>query len=462
MTGRWDDLQAVAERIRAEAANGSAPGGGEQAGSGDRPGRIVELQQASSVVMQRTTWAWEGRIPLGALTLLAGQEGSGKTTVAIDRAARLTRGQLPGALYGKPCAVVMATTEDSWSRTLVPRFLAAGADLDLVHIVVVNGMAGGLAVPGDLDRLGAEVKRVGARLLILDPLGEHLDARLDTHRDAAVRQALGPLAARLGAWDAAGLGLLHWRKAAANVVLDRVNGSRAFTAACRSMLGVGNDAESGVKLLVLAKANLGPLALPALRYRVESRFVPAPDAGEPLLTSGIAWCGEVAGLDPDMVLRTHDPEQATRLDAAVEWLADYMAEAGGRAKVKAAYAAAREAGHSDRTLRRAQEQLSIDLKREGKGASHVGWWQLPNYSGQTFDGEDTGQSSGTVPELGEHVENGPSEEHSGQTEYLARVTESAGSEPESDDGTGKPEGGSDGESEGAHLDSLWDAEEVGR
>jgi KaiC/GvpD/RAD55 family RecA-like ATPase len=96
--------------------------------------------------MEQTRWAWQDRIPLGGVTLLAGQEGSGKTTILANVLARATRGQLPGDLIGDPVGCVYATAEDSHSRTLAPRMAAAGADLDRIFFVEVDGLAGGLSI----------------------------------------------------------------------------------------------------------------------------------------------------------------------------------------------------------------------------------------------------------------------------------------------------------------------------
>lgn len=142
--------------------------------------RIVELIPASSVRIEETSWMWANRVPLGGVTLLVGQEGTGKTTILGDVLAKATRGQLEGDLDGIPVGAVYATAEDSWSRTLVPRLAAAGADLDRVHFVAVDGLAGGLTVPDDLAALANQMQRTGSRVLVLDPLGAHLEGRLDT------------------------------------------------------------------------------------------------------------------------------------------------------------------------------------------------------------------------------------------------------------------------------------------
>ena len=57
---------------------------------------------ASSIKPRPVRWLWPDRIPSGALTLLAGREGIGKSLVGVHLAAQLTRGTLPGSRYGKP------------------------------------------------------------------------------------------------------------------------------------------------------------------------------------------------------------------------------------------------------------------------------------------------------------------------------------------------------------------------
>lgn len=44
-------------------------------------------------------------------------------------AAQVTRGELPGVYAGAPKDVLIAATQDSWEHTIVPRLIAAAADL---------------------------------------------------------------------------------------------------------------------------------------------------------------------------------------------------------------------------------------------------------------------------------------------------------------------------------------------
>jgi len=110
----------------------------------------VILTPASDIRPERIEWAWQGRIPFGAVTLLVGEPGLGKSTVLVDICARLTRGQLEGDACGRPVGVIVASAEDHRSATIVPRLTAAGADLARAHFIDMNariGMTGELFYP---------------------------------------------------------------------------------------------------------------------------------------------------------------------------------------------------------------------------------------------------------------------------------------------------------------------------
>ena len=110
---------------------------------------------------------------------------------------RITRGVLSGEFFGMPKSVLVAAAEDSWSQTIVPRLIAAGADLDRVFRVEITADAvhSELIRPRDSARVRRVAHEVDAVLLISDPLISRLDPKLDSHKDADVRMALEPLVA---------------------------------------------------------------------------------------------------------------------------------------------------------------------------------------------------------------------------------------------------------------------------
>jgi hypothetical protein len=144
-------------------ASGGYPTGGR---------RRVTLTSAADVKVRPVRWLWHHRIALGTLALLVGKEGVGKSTFAYQLVADITRGRLAGAFYGTPRTVVISATEDSREHTIVPRLMAADADLALVHFVDVvtsEDTAGALMLPKDNRQVEDVCRQVQPALLLLDP-----------------------------------------------------------------------------------------------------------------------------------------------------------------------------------------------------------------------------------------------------------------------------------------------------
>jgi hypothetical protein len=333
--------------------------GGEEGESSERLQTRLQLVSASSVRIQRQRWLWRHRVPLGGAAILVGQEGLGKSTIACDLCARATRGQIDGDVT-EPVGAVYVTAEDSESATIVPRLMAAGADLDRVHFVRIDELPGGLSIPGDLEELVVEMKRSGARLLVLDPLSVHLgDDRMDAHRERDVRRAIGPLAFAMEAIDGSALGLMHWSKGPSVNAMDRVLGSRAFTAAARAILGVGEDPDNpGQRMLVLAKSNLGRLDVPALTFGITERLIDDPDGGLPISTSGVEWTGEREGVrSSDLFRIAEDSEEKGAMVSACALIGQVLANGPVDART---LDDARKAGAiSEITYKRARQFLGV-------------------------------------------------------------------------------------------------------
>ncbi len=113
----------------------------------------------------------------------------------------------------------------------------------------------------------------------MDPVSAFIGGGVDTHREAAVRRVLAPLAGLAERQDLAVLGVAHLNKDQAAKLLNRVSGSVAFGAAPRSVLAFARhpddpDGERGSeRVIVDAKGNWGRYAL-SLAARIESREVP--------------------------------------------------------------------------------------------------------------------------------------------------------------------------------------------
>jgi RecA-family ATPase len=155
----------------------------------------------SEVEPERVEWLWLGRIPKGKVSLIEGDPGTGKSALTTDLAARVSAGgELPD---GAPCevaGVVLISAEDGLRDTIRPRLDAAGADTSrVVGLATVPDLEGAerlLGIPADMSIIERGMERVGAGLVVVDPLAAFLGPGIDAHKDQDVRRALAYLLGR--------------------------------------------------------------------------------------------------------------------------------------------------------------------------------------------------------------------------------------------------------------------------
>jgi len=360
--------------------------------------RHIVLTSAADIKPRPVFWLWKNRLALGTLGLLAGREGTGKSTLSYWITARLTRGDLYGIYQGTPKAVLVCATEDSWEHTIVPRLIAAGADLHKVfRVEVVNAddIHVGLSLPRDLLAVESAAEQTGAALLLLDPLMSRL-GDLDTHRDAEVRQALEPLVAIADRTNMAILGLIHHNKSGSSDPLQLVMGSKAFTAVARSVHTVIPDPDDDTnqrRLFGTPKNNLGRSDLPTFTFTI---------VGHPIHTDeGTAWTGclewgeELEGsIDDAMERAAGGNEERGATGEAADWLSDYVASKGGQVASSDAKKAGRAAGHAERTVKRAASKLRLIVTNSG--FPRMTYWELPSEIMSTAP-SSSGAKTGLTP-----------------------------------------------------------------
>ena len=98
--------------------------------SDDFQTQTVELICATDVYQESIKWLWKGWLARGKLHILAGQAGTGKTTIALSLAAIISQGGYFADDTKSPKgSVLIWSGEDGINDTLAPRLSAAGADL---------------------------------------------------------------------------------------------------------------------------------------------------------------------------------------------------------------------------------------------------------------------------------------------------------------------------------------------
>jgi hypothetical protein len=234
----------------------------------------LKSARASTFQLAAVKWLWPNRFAIGKLGILAGLPDEGKGQVLADMAARTTRAsEWPcGEGFAPLGNVILLTAEDGIEDTVVPRLLAAGADLDrieIVSMVVASGNRDRMFNLGtDLELLREKIAEVGdVKLVLIDPISAYLGTgKIDSFRTTDVRAVLGPLVDLANELGVAFVGIMHFNKKmdVTNALL-RISDSLAFGAAARHVYAVVDDAENKRKLLVRGKNNLAP-ATKALAY----------------------------------------------------------------------------------------------------------------------------------------------------------------------------------------------------
>jgi len=322
--------------------------------------RRVRLLCASQLTPENVEWFEDGLIPLRVVTLVAGVDGVGKSTILYTKAALATRGELPGAFYGTPVNVVIASVEDHPQSVILPRLIAAGADLDRVHIikVEVDGLDGEINLPDDLPAVSEAVASVEARLLIIDPLIAYMPLNIDSHKAQHIRSVIAPLARLAEDERLAVAAVVHFNGSPSADVRTRISGSKAIRDAARSVIVCGEDPDDETRfIMVQDKNSFGPKSSTGTAYTIESAAI--RHNGEEFLTSKVRWLGEVPITARQMLTGPKDKADRTERDIAKEVIVTELKERPLRwADLEEVLSAQ---GVTQITARRARD----DLKAEG-------------------------------------------------------------------------------------------------
>jgi hypothetical protein len=250
-------------------------------------GGALEVVNLEDLQLKRAEWLWRNYIPLGKTALLAGDPERGKSTVAFDLAARVTRGgEMPDGSDGRLGSVIILSDEDDPSDTIGPRLVAAGVDKTKVKIVKMvkrHDKRRMFSLIDDLPKLEELVERIGdVRLIIIDPVNAYLGiGKIDTFRNSDVRSVLAPLRDLAAKHLLTVLMITHTKKRREDGVnpIFHILDSIAFSAAPRSVMMIEPDADDKkVMVFAVVKCNLVPKEKRVLLcFNFKSKYV--ADAG---------------------------------------------------------------------------------------------------------------------------------------------------------------------------------------
>lgn len=291
--GKVDEARAVLSSIAPFRLNGEAS-------------RVVKL---SDVERRKVSWLWRSWIPWGQLAIIDGDMGCGKTQIALDLAARVTRGwgMPPGGRKPhrrdcrKPANVLILSSEDDAASTIGPRFDAAGGDPERCWVLTPDPEGNApMTFPQSYADLLRLIRDNDIRLVVIDPFYGFLDGKVDSNTDHKVRVAMRGLSDIAQATGCAIVLIRHLNKKTDTDPLYRGGGSVGVAAACPAALIIGRDPENrDVRVLAANRIKHAPMAA-SIAYDIEG--FQHTEAGT---TSRVSWIGETE-------LTAHDILQPTK------------------------------------------------------------------------------------------------------------------------------------------------------
>jgi hypothetical protein len=342
----------------------------------------LKTVKMSEVTAEKVEWLWNPFVPLGMFTLIDGEEGIGKSLIALQGLGCAvatgkkidTSGGVLSFINTDASNVLLMSAEESLSFVVKPRLQAINAPCE--RFIAIDE-----AFTLDSDgiiRLAMAIAEHAPKLVIIDPMFSYT-GRVRLNDDNEIRTITGPLTRLAEKFDCAIIGIRHINKSkgfgdARNAGLNGVG----WRAAARSALLIGIDKETGETAIVQTKTNLSEKSKKGFGYKIESAQVTLEN-GEIVSAPKLYWTGASDLTAETMLsaLRSETTEEKSEKQDAIDFLRDFLK--GGQKTSVEVFSAAKKIGISERTLNRGKAALGIrSVKRGGTFGGEQGWfWEFP-------------------------------------------------------------------------------------
>ena len=326
----------------------------------------LKTTKMSDIQAEPVQWLWEPFIPLNSITLIQGDGGTGKTSMALAVAAAVTTGAaLPGGTgNAAPAAVIVQNAEDSYSKTIKPRLEMLGADCGMIEVISEDEQELSFAD----ERIEQAIIKTSAKLVVLDPVQAYFcGANMNSANSVRpIMKQLGKVAERN---NCAILIVGHLQKKGGRSQY-RGLGSIDIYAAARSVMTVGFTGMDDMRAVVHNKSNLAPPGAP-----LAFGFDPV---------NGFIWLGD-CDVTIDELLNSVKKAPKDQLSKACNLIKATLMY--GSVPAVEIMLSAEAQGISEKTLKRAKSALGvISVKRGGKW-----FWEMPIEVEYTEAGQEEGQ-----------------------------------------------------------------------
>lgn len=338
------------------------------------------LVRMSALKARSRAWLWPDRVPFGAITLLAGKKGSGKSSLGSEIAAISTTGrEWPGTdVKLEPLNTALIVREEDVEVEPRARAEEQGADLTRLFALKPHRPLPWAHVRDRIARMQARdawlenvIRDHRIRVIISDPI-----TSIIVHESGnALRDELTNFASLLARHDVACIGIAHLVKSWGGTILGTLRGAGQWGEVARSILAVARLEPADPRSPIVfgqVDSNLAAGNVAYLGYRLE----PVPLHPERVR---LAWLDDVQ-LPPhisidDLVKRacTEGKLLSTKTEMVAAVLLDILAGGVTEPATECVRQVKARVRAGDRTIDVVKSTLGITSnKSNGKW-----YWQLP-------------------------------------------------------------------------------------
>lgn len=278
----------------------------------------LEMVSMSNAEEKTPEWLITDYIPRYQISTLAGDGGSGKTTVWCALVAAISNGTRPFMLNGiipidfaecKPEKVLFFSAEDSFEYTLKRKLRKNGANLDnILSIDIADERFQEIKFNSSfLERL---IEKYRPALCVFDPIQAFVPPDIRMGDRNAMRSCMAPLIGYGEKYETTFLIIVHTNKQSGLWGRKRIADSADIWDISRSVIMAGETNDSGIRYLAHEKSNYGPAGSTIL-YTINDEI--------------IQFKGYTQKKDKDFVSETdYSTRQGPQREEAKEFILDFL------------------------------------------------------------------------------------------------------------------------------------------